>query len=67
MNTTTLDVFHRVARREISSRDGADQLVDIEAKDVAPARPAWMPGWLYVAGTAVVMIVLAPFTSQSRS
>jgi hypothetical protein len=64
MTTTTLEIFHKVARREISSREGAEQLVDIESKDVTPSKPAWMPKWVYVVGVAAFIIVMSPFTSH---
>lgn len=64
---TTMDVFRSVARREITSDQGADQLVDLEAKQSTPSKPAWMPRWVYVAGVVVGVVLLAPFTRDQRN
>jgi hypothetical protein len=64
---TTMDVFHSVARREISSAQGADRLVELEAKQTTPKKPSWMPRWMYVVGIVLVVVLLSPFARDQRN
>ncbi len=64
----TMAVFHRVARREISADAGAKILMEQREQDRSwtPARPTWMPVWVYAVLAFVVAVFLVPFVASDR-
>jgi len=61
---TNAEVFHKVARGEMTAAEGADLLE--KPKSWMPQRPTWAPKWAYALVVLLVFIVLAPILSNSR-
>ena len=61
---TTMTVFERVARGEMSPEEGAQRLMP--KKRDWWTRPAWMPRPLFVVCTVIGAVVLAPILFGRR-
>jgi hypothetical protein len=59
----SLDVYDKVAARELTPEEGAEILMQARQRR-PPKKPTWMPFWLYAVGVMVGAIVLAPFLSS---